>query len=138
MSQEDVAVVERMIEAFRRGDSDAAFACIAQDVRWDPSVPDMMVVDESGDLGGHESVRRFFRRWLGTWTDYSYEQLELVDAGDGKVVSVFVERGTGKGSGLRVEKTLAGVYEVRDGLVSSWKRYPGRDEAYRAAGLTGR
>ena len=100
-------------------------------------MPDVAVVDAESNAVGREGVREFFRRWLGTWQDYSYEQRELV-AGEGDtVVSVFIERGTGKGSGLAVETELAGVYEVRDGLVVSWTRYATPREAYEAAGLAG-
>ena len=136
MSRAHVEVVERMIEAFSRGDFDAALACIAPDVVWDPAMPDVAVVDSQSTVRGREGVRDFFRRWLGTWIDYSYEQRRLIDAGGNKVVSVFVERGTGKGSGLALEKELAGVYEVRDGLVTSWTRYESADEAFEAAGLS--
>lgn len=136
MPTESVEVVERMVEAFRRGDFDGAMACIAPDVVWDPATPDAALVDSQSQPLGQEGVRDFFRRWLGTWQDYSYEQRELIDAGGGKVVSVFVERGTGKGSGLTVETELAGVYEVMDGLVVAWTRYPTARQAHEAAGLS--
>ena len=135
MPSENVTVVERMVEAFKRGDFDGAMACISPHVVWDPGVPDAAVVDSQSKRRGQEDVRDFFRRWLGTWEDYSYERRELVDAGEGKVVSVFVERGTGKGSGLTVETELAGVYEIRDGLVVSWTRYANAREACAAAGI---
>jgi ketosteroid isomerase-like protein len=67
--------------------------------------------------------------------DYSFEQRDLIDAGAGRVVSVFHERGTGRGSGLAVDTEFAGIYEVRDGQVVAWTRYPSRADAERAAGI---
>ena len=124
-----------MIGAFTRGDFDAALACIAPDAKWDTSMPGVVVVDAPRELNGREGVRDFFRRWLGTWSGYTYEQRRLVDGDGNKVVSVFAERGTGRGSGLTIEKERAGIYEVRDGMVVSWTRYSSPSEAFQAAGL---
>lgn len=121
-------VVRRMVDAFVRDDVEGALECLSPAVVWDPGLPDRPIYH------GHEGVQAFFRSWLGAWEDYSFEQRELIDAGAGRVVSVFHERGTGRGSGLVVDTEFAGVYEVRDGQVVAWKRYPSRADAERAAG----
>ena len=128
MPEGNVEVVRRMIDAFARGDMDESFGLMDPDIEWCPNMPDGEV------WRGRDGVRSFFRSWLGTWEDYSFEQLELVEAGD-KVVSVFREGGRGKGSGLEVDTEFAGIYVVRDGLVLSWTRYPSRAAAREAAGL---
>ena len=128
MPGENADLVRRLIDAFGRGDTDASLALLHPDVEWRVNLPDGEV------WRGHEGVLGFFRSWVGTWDDYAYEQTELIDAGEA-VVSVFRERGRGKGSGLEIDTEFAGVFVVRDGLVVSWTRHPSRAEALAAAGL---
>ena len=65
----------------------------------------------AGIYHGHEGVERFFREWLGAWTDYKMEAREYIDAG-GSVVIVFRQGGIGRGSGVRTERDFFGVYDA--------------------------
>jgi hypothetical protein len=58
---------------------------------------------------------------------------EYIDAGNA-VVIVFRQSGTGRGSGVRVERDFFGVYELRESKVVRYSVYESRDEAL-AAGL---
>jgi limonene-1,2-epoxide hydrolase len=42
----------------------------------------------------------------------------------------------GEGSGIPVERRVAHVYTVHDGVISRWKGYADRSEALKAAGLS--
>jgi ketosteroid isomerase-like protein len=53
---------------------------------------------------------------------------ELTDAGD-RVLCVTRWRGTGRGSGLRVELLEAIVYSFHDGLLIEGRAFPDRAEA---------
>jgi ketosteroid isomerase-like protein len=46
--------------------------------------------------------------------------------------------GKGKGSGVEVEASFAGVWTVREGRVVRWDLYSNQDEALEAAGLSER
>ena len=54
---------------------------------------------------------------------------------DGRVVAMFCEEGSGRGSGVPVHLHPASVWEVRDGKAVSYRGYLDRAEALRAAGL---
>ena len=80
------------------------------------------------------SVKQAGRRWLGAWAEYTMEVDEYVEAGD-SVVIFFRESGRGKGSGVRIEQSVAGVWTLRDGQVVRVTPYRDRSEALRAVGL---
>ena len=107
MSQANVEIVRRCFEAFTDGEL----------------------------YEGHEGVRRGMGRWLGTWTDYAMEVDEYIDAGD-SVVIFFRESGRGKGSGVWIEQSVAGVWTLHDGQVVRVMPFLDRSEAVEAAGLS--
>jgi ketosteroid isomerase-like protein len=88
----------------------------------------------AGIYHGHEGVERFFREWLGTWTDYKMEAREYIDAGD-SVVVVFCQGGIGRGSGVETERDFFGVYDLTDSKVVRYRQYESRKDALEAVGL---
>ena len=128
MSQENVEVVLRCIEARDRGDYAAA-----RDL-FDPN----LVVDLSARPDGRlyfagKDAARAMREWVELWHDYTYEVQEVVDAGD-EVVVLFREAGRGKESGAAIELLGATVWTVREGRVVRTKTYTDRREAFEAVG----
>ena len=99
-----------------------------EDIVWD--VP--MV---EGTYHGHRGVAEFFRHWIGTWDDYRIVLEELSVGPDGRVLALFCEEGSGRGSGVPVHLHPASVWEVRDGKAVSYRGYLDRDEARRDAGF---
>jgi ketosteroid isomerase-like protein len=67
-------------------------------------------------------------RGLGT------RRLELCRVGDDRVVGLFHQRATGKGSGLPVELHMALVYELEDGRVNRIRNLLDPAEALEAVG----
>ena len=130
MSQENVEVVRRSLDAFQRGDFDAAMEALDPRIEYDLThFPDGKV------YLGHDGVREAFRIWLGTWEDYRQEVAEVVDLGEDEVVVVLREFGRGKGSGIEVERSTAGVWTLRDGKAVRIRFYAGKADALEAAGL---
>jgi ketosteroid isomerase-like protein len=129
MSRENVEVVLRIVEAAQRGDWAAAMA------EYDEAV----VLDQSrmpggGIYHGHEGVRDFYVRWVGTWHDFRIKLERVVDAGD-RVVDINEISGTGKGSGAPVRMRTGNVWTVEHGKVVRHVGYPVASEALEAAGL---
>jgi ketosteroid isomerase-like protein len=123
------AVVEQCYERF--ANDELPWDLLAEDIVWD--VP---MVDAGGEgFHGHAGVADFFRRWIGTWEDYSFGVEETRELPDGRILSLFWERGRGKGSGAQVELRPAGIWTVTDGKVVHYRGYLDRDEAMRDAGL---
>ena len=130
MSQENVEVVRRSLDAFQRGDFDAAMEALDPRIEYDLThFPDGKV------YLGHDGVREAFRIWLGTWEDYRQEVAEVIDLGEDEVVVVLREFGRGKGSGIEVERPTAGVWTLRDGKAVRIRFYAGKADALEAAGL---
>jgi ketosteroid isomerase-like protein len=132
MSQENVEVVKGFSSLFERGDRVEWREHFAPDVVWDTSASEMPA---AGVYHGQEGVEQFFRDWLGTWTDYEVVFREYVDAGDAVVV-LFRRSGTGRGSGVRVERDFFGVYDLRDSKVVRFRLFASQAEALEAAGLS--
>ena len=127
MAAGDARIVEEMYRAFGRGEYAVALGYLSEDVDWDPGMPDVAA------RHGKQEVVDLFTSWLGTWEDYRMDLMEVVGGTDG-VVAVFRQRGTGRGSGVALDETHIGVHHVRDGQVTTLKRFNTRDEALRAAG----
>jgi ketosteroid isomerase-like protein len=84
---------------------------------------------------GHRGVERFFREWLGAWTDYSIEVNEYIDAGSSVMVA-FHQSGIGRGSGVRTDRDFFAVYELKDSKVVRYRQFESRQNALDAAGLS--
>jgi ketosteroid isomerase-like protein len=127
MSRENVEIVKEFMQRFDKGDRDEWREYFDPDVVWDTSASNM---PSAGVFHGHEGVARFFRDWLGTWGDYEMTTREYLDAGD-SVVIVFRQRGTGRESGVQIERDFFAVYDLRESKVV----YESREDALEAAGL---
>jgi ketosteroid isomerase-like protein len=130
MSQENVEIVKAFTTLFQAGDRNEWRGYFDPDVVWDTSATNM---PSAGIYHGHEGVERFFREWLGTWSDYRIEVRELQDAGD-SVVIVFRQGGIGRGSGVRADRDFFGVYDLRDSKVVRYRQYESRKDALEAVG----
>lgn len=108
----NVAVVERLYEAFRRRDPAAVFELLAPDIE----IAQSSEVPWGGRYRGHAGAREFFAR-LGAALDSTLVLERFVDAGD-EVVAVGRTQGrTGAGE-RRYDVPIAHVWTVRDGLLA--------------------
>ena len=130
MSQENVAIVRRINDAYLKGDFETALSLIDPEVEFDLSMrPDGKV------YRGHEGVIEGLRTWTGTWEAYRFEIEELIDAGE-QVVAVDRQWGRGKGSGMPLEHSFSAVYTLRNGMVVRMVWFTNREDALEAAGLS--
>src|SRR3954447_1295350 len=136
MSQENVEIVRRIIEAFRGGaeggDFGAAFetGAVAEDVEW-IAVAEL----ERRSFRGREGFIEFMRGWTEDFEGWSAQLERLVDAGDDCVIAFFHQTATGKGSGAPVEMDYAVIYELEGGQLVRMRAYLDRAQALEAAGL---
>jgi ketosteroid isomerase-like protein len=129
MSQHNVEIVRRHIDAYGSGDYEAALAAYHRDV-----VCDATVRPEGRVYRGREGVAEAIRVWAGTWNDWRWEIEELIDAGD-RVLMVVREFGRGKASAVDVVQQTFWVYRLRGGQIVHATVFVDRDKALRAAGL---
>ena len=137
MSQENVEIVRDAAAAFNRGDVDAWREYLADDIdyRAVEGAP-----DDHGPLHGRDAMHSYAQDWRDTlrdtFDDFRVEPLELIDAGDDKVIAVTRGSGSAKVSGIEMGLTFAVLYTIRDGKIARGREYWTRDEALKAARLS--
>jgi ketosteroid isomerase-like protein len=138
LSEENVQIARQLGEALRQGlehdDPGAMFDSdlLADDWEW---------VVPTGFEGrsvwrGRREYVEFLRTWMSEFEEYSIEFEELIDAGDDRVVVIYRQRGTGKGSGAPVEWLGGLISELRHGRVIRTTAYFYPADALEAAGLS--
>jgi ketosteroid isomerase-like protein len=127
MSQENVEIVRRSIEAFQH-DEEAWLSMADPAIVWHPI--------EEGHIpsGGHESAIGVRRRWLEGWEGHQIDVEETEDGADSVVACVHLT-GRGKRSGVEVDLRVYIHYKLRDGKIVYVYEYADRGEALEAAGL---
>lgn len=132
VSQQNVEVVKKALEALDRRDLDAFLAHVDPDVvtDWSRAVgPERRVFHGSDELLG------FLRSWWGAFEESVMILDEVIDAGD-QVVVAFHGRQRGRGSGAVVEgRGSVLVFGLRDGRVTLVTLYQELHDALQAAGI---
>ena len=85
MSRENVELVERMLREAQHN-PDALYEVLDDDVHWD--VEALNLPDTPPTYCGPEGVREFFRRWVGTFDEWGFQPVEMIDAGDSVVAHI--------------------------------------------------
>jgi len=92
-------------------------------------------VDDRGPIHGKDALRAYVQDWSDTFEDFRIEPVELIDAGEDKVIAVLRASGQAKLSGVETDLTYAVVYTIPDGKIARGREYWNREEALEAAGL---
>jgi ketosteroid isomerase-like protein len=133
MSQENVDIVQRVLDASDRRDAAAVFAAYDPDIEWDAS--EAMVAGVpwmSGIFRGHDALRAWLCEWVTAWEVTEYNHEGLIDAGD-HFVHFLRFRARGRKSGIELESApYAQVWTLRDGKIVRMKLYPDRATALEA------
>jgi ketosteroid isomerase-like protein len=134
MSRENVEIVRRVYEAAARRDTAAVMALYDPDVEWDASRTQRGAM--SGRLvRGREALRIWLRDWYEAWETVDDDLEELIEASEDSVVSVMVQRGRGRASGIEVEDRLGTVWTIREGRIVQVVWFSSPEQALEAAGL---
>jgi ketosteroid isomerase-like protein len=131
MSQENVEVVKRLVDAFNERDLDAFAEITTPDFEWITS----MAAVEGEIFWGREGIETYFGRMREAWDEFLALGSELRDLGDRVLWRGRLE-GRGRGSGVPVSAPLDILYDLRAGKISRMHSFLDHDEALRAAGLT--
>ena len=131
MSQHNVDVIRRAVEAFNTEGPEAAGArFFADDVEFHdpPDSPSPRVAS------GRDAVRAQFNAFNEAWERHESEPQEIRAVGADKVLLVSIEHFTGR-DGIELQATSASVFTLRDGKVVRWQTFWDRARALEAAGL---
>jgi len=107
MSQENVEIVRRHLEAYLSGDNETTLSY------YDPEVEFDARARPGGQVyRGHEGVAEAMRVWVGAWEDWKFEVEEMIDQPN------FI------------------VFTLRDGRIVRWQGFVHRGPALEAAGFS--
>jgi uncharacterized protein len=132
MSQENVEIMRRSIDAWNRGDHAEALAYFAPEVEWHTS-------GEFADQGvyrGHAGVERLWAELEEDMEELNISVSDIRAVGD-KVFVAGTVRGRGKQSKAGFEQPWWYVATLRDGLTVRVEAYLDPEQALEAAGLQG-
>jgi ketosteroid isomerase-like protein len=131
MSQENVELVCRALDAFNRRDLDAFLALMDDDVVAVARAAAM----EGGQYHGHDGIRRWWKDQLDVFPDFTVEVCEVRDLGD-VTVAVLHNRAHGAGSDTPAQETIWSVARWRRGKAVWSRNFSTQAEAFEAAGLS--
>jgi ketosteroid isomerase-like protein len=132
MSQENVERSYRVLDAFNRGDVEAALALLDEDVE----VISRLAPIGEGRYRGHDGFLRWEQNLHDVFPDWHGEFLEVRALGDFTMAAVRV-RGHGGESGVPVDQVIWQVGEWRNGKLVRLSSHDSEAEALEAAGLSG-
>ena len=132
MSQENVEVVRRALQAFADGGLDAMAEFYDPSIVWRAAEG---AVDDVGEMHGPVAVRRYVQDWIDTFDDFSVVAEEVRDVGDDRVLAIQRLSGRAKLSGTEVDLRYAVVATVHDGKVVRGREYLRVEDALEAVGL---
>jgi ketosteroid isomerase-like protein len=131
MSQENVEIVRRLIEALNANEQDRVSGILHPEVVIDATRRLVNPMTYTGMPG----YGRMVADREEVWDEFRMQPDEVLDAGD-RVVAVGRWVGKGKGSGIEVHQPVADVYTLHDGrVVRAEFGFTDRAEALEAAGL---
>ncbi len=130
MSQENVEIVRRVIEAWNRRDLDGALQDLHPDAELDWSESPGV---QSGVYRGIGEIRRFWEEWLNLFEEINVRSEAFIDAGEHVVVPnrTYV-RGRG---GVEVDAGSTQVWTLRDGKIVCHRLYQEKEAALEAVRL---
>jgi ketosteroid isomerase-like protein len=132
MSQENVELGNRAIDALNRRDIDAFLALIDPEVEFYSRIVEL---EGGGPFRGHEGIRRWWQSLFSISPDFRTEIEDVRAAGDLTVTRVR-QRGHGVESDAPMEQMQWFVTQWRNGRMVRVRVFVGEIEALEAAGLS--
>ena len=134
MSEENVEIVRGAIEAFNRQDFDVLASVCHEDFEF---VSVLAAVDAGeATYRGSDAWREYSERMSETWDDWRVEDVQVFDGGDDRIAVIFRLLGSGKSSGVPVDREVGADYRIRDEKLWRMRSYSTAREALEAAGLS--
>ena len=138
MSQENVEIALRLYDALNGGVAVDEMTDELLAVVFDPAVEIQQLSSLAGTtrtFRGYEGLRDAQRELEEALTHNRWEPLEHFANGDRVAFAVKASR-WGRASGVRVERPVGHLFELRGGRISRWIVYPAPEQALEAVGLS--
>jgi ketosteroid isomerase-like protein len=133
MSERNVELLRRLVEAFNSRDLDAMLVLVDPRCEWHSVFAEVF----GGVYHGHDGVRMWHRDLEDAWGDkVRVESEAYFDLGE-HTLSFQTLHGRGRHSGAKVVMPAeAHVFRWRDGLIIYFKAYAQREDALRDLGVS--
>jgi ketosteroid isomerase-like protein len=127
MSQENVEIVRRLIQAFNERDDQTVASLLDDEAEFES----LTLQTYKGKAGLLE-----YRRNLDeAWSEWRLEADRFLPAGPERVVHLHRVVGRGRGSDLAVSEDIAIIWTLRGGRVVRGKAFRDQEDALKAVGL---
>ena len=131
MSQENVEIVRRSLEATNRGDMEETLTYIDPDGELHSAI---IGGAEGNVYRGHDGFRRWYAETEATFEELRTELTEFRDLGD-RVVGLGHIYARGRESGAELDSATGWVFTLRNGKVLKAEGFLSPDKALKAVGL---
>ena len=118
MSEENVEIVRRAVEAVSAGADVFAQGLASTEAQWHA----VREFPAAGTYVGPEGFAEFIALWTENFDDWTLQVTEAQDAAD-KVVAFAHQVAVGKASGIRVEMDFALLFTLNDGLITDARAF---------------
>ena len=132
MSEENVDLVRRSIEAYVAGDLDAYVEFFAEDVEVFPDLS----LPEAKPFRGREQFRRFVAEVAEGWEGSATADIQEIFSVGERVIARADWGGKGRTSGIDLRSNLTSVCTLRDGQITRIDYFFNHADALEAAGLS--
>jgi ketosteroid isomerase-like protein len=132
VSRENVEIVRRSFEAFRRGGLDNVAKFWHPDIYWRAAEG---AADDVGVMRGAQALRRYYQDWIDAFDELEAEVEEVMFESGERCAVVVRNSGRPRGSDARVHGRYYVVCTVRQGRIVSGREYETRAEALAAVGV---
>ena len=132
MSSGNAEIVRRSLEAFARGDFDAALAAFAPGAEWHTAADE----PDSRTWRGTAEMRELMDRFAEPWADRfdGVQRFEGFSERGDWVIAAWVARLRGRGSGMTVEASETWAVLVERGAIVRVEEYRSLEQALAAVG----
>ena len=131
MSNQNVELVQRGIDALNRGGVDAVVDLCDPEVEW-IAIPGFL--PDAEDYHGHAGVRAWFEK-VGEVFAEAHWEAEEITAGAKRLLVTLRLQAAARASGIEGEFQIFQAWTIRAGKLVRLESYLSRDEALEAAGL---
>jgi ketosteroid isomerase-like protein len=134
VSRENVELVRAFVDAYNRGEFDAASKLCTPDVE---GYPDASVFPEPRPRVGHAAIKAFLEEIGSAWAEPPrYVLTEAVAVGDARVLVRGDWRGRGAASAIESSSEWSMVWTIRDRQIARIAWFSNHSEALEAVGLS--
>lgn len=116
MSNDNVALLNGVYEAFGRGDMEAVMAAFAEDIEWNSPA----VLPHGATLRGRDGVGSFFEKLASSWENFGIEIHTVFGSGD-RACAIGKAQGTLDGS--HASYGFVHAWTIRDSVLVRFDEY---------------